>query len=150
MKDFLLAFGCGYCIGLATWAAAVLVRRVVGRKPVTDYMICPACLNSGEDCLWCGGVGRVRYECMNISGQPRTDMESANMLRLARQWKRERERMQQAINKALRDAESGEGWGPDVTVCAALRKSLPNPSRLPTSTAAVEVRQDAVVGKGIP
>lgn len=33
-------------------------------------------------------------------------------------------RMEGAINRALNDSESGNGWGPDVTVCAYLREAL--------------------------
>jgi len=32
--------------------------------------------------------------------------------------------LREAIQKVLADEESGEGWGPDVTVCAYLRKAL--------------------------
>jgi uncharacterized protein (UPF0335 family) len=36
----------------------------------------------------------------------------------------ENEKLRAAIKRALADAESGEGWGPDVTVCAYLREAL--------------------------
>lgn len=32
--------------------------------------------------------------------------------------------LEEAITRALSDAESGEGWGPDVTACAHLRAAL--------------------------
>ncbi len=34
------------------------------------------------------------------------------------------ERLRGAIKRALDDEESGEGWGPDVTVCEYLRAAL--------------------------
>lgn len=33
-------------------------------------------------------------------------------------------RLRAAIQRALDDAESGNGWGPDVTVCGYLREAL--------------------------
>ena len=36
----------------------------------------------------------------------------------------ENERLRSAIRRALADSESGNGWGPDVTVCAYLREAL--------------------------
>lgn len=36
----------------------------------------------------------------------------------------EMERLREAIENVLGDAESGNGWGPDVTVCAYLREAL--------------------------
>lgn len=32
--------------------------------------------------------------------------------------------MRKAIKKALADAESGDGWGPDVTVCGYLNAAI--------------------------
>jgi hypothetical protein len=41
----------------------------------------------------------------------------------------ENARMRNAIEKALADSESGNGWGPDVTICtylaAAIGKTYP-------------------------
>jgi len=34
------------------------------------------------------------------------------------------ERQRNAIERALADSESGNGWGPDVTVCEYLRKAI--------------------------
>lgn len=36
----------------------------------------------------------------------------------------ENQRMRGAIEKALADFESSDGWGPGVTVCEYLRKSI--------------------------
>jgi hypothetical protein len=32
--------------------------------------------------------------------------------------------MRKAIKKALADAESGDGWGPDITVCEYLNAAI--------------------------
>lgn len=43
----------------------------------------------------------------------------------------ENERLRVAIQRALDDEESGDGWGPDNTVCAYLRCALdPTPERV--------------------
>lgn len=42
----------------------------------------------------------------------------------ARQIADERDAMRAAIQRALADSESGNGWGPDVTVCAYLQDAL--------------------------
>ena len=34
------------------------------------------------------------------------------------------EKQRNAIERALADSESGNGWGPDVTVCEYLRKAI--------------------------
>ncbi len=49
---------------------------------------------------------------------------------LLRQQAEQIETMRAAIVSALGDSESGKGWGPDVTVCARLKKSLPPPGRV--------------------
>lgn len=38
------------------------------------------------------------------------------------------QRMRTAIERALADSESGDGWGPDVTVCGYLREALLQPN----------------------
>lgn len=38
------------------------------------------------------------------------------------------DRMRSAIKQALADAESGRGWGPDITVCEYLRAALVTPN----------------------
>ena len=40
-------------------------------------------------------------------------------------WRDERTgKMRKAIERALADEESGDGWGPDITVCEYLRKAI--------------------------
>jgi len=65
---------------------------------------------------------------------PRTDafLESGPLQRpsltdladFARKLERENAKMQEAIKRALADSESGNGWGPDLTVCGYLRDAL--------------------------
>lgn len=41
-----------------------------------------------------------------------------------RQAREENARLRVAIERALADSESGDGWGPDITVCGYLREAL--------------------------
>ena len=41
------------------------------------------------------------------------------------EYLRERiERLESAIRRALADSESGNGWGPDITICEYLQEAL--------------------------
>ena len=72
------------------------------------------CLMCGETgCNGCDIVERLRA-APETGADPDMIFEAANEI----------ERLRNAIERALADSESGNGWGPDVTVCAYLREAL--------------------------
>lgn len=55
-------------------------------------------------------------------GNPLMDVLARGVLN--DELKKENNKLRKAIQKALNDEESGDGWGPDNTVCGYLREAL--------------------------
>ena len=72
-------------------------------------------------CLMCGETGCNGCDIVErLRATPETGADPDMIFEAAD----EIERLRNAIERALADSESGNGWGPDVTACAYLREAL--------------------------
>lgn len=72
---------------------------------------------------------KLLEENCRILRQEISELEASSMSEEALDiLRRENDRLRTAIRRALDDSESGNGWGPDVTVCQYLRDALKTPN----------------------
>jgi hypothetical protein len=63
-------------------------------------------------------------ECPACGDGDAAERELKRLTRLLQEYKDDCMRLRGSIERALADSESGDGWGPDVTVCAYLKDAL--------------------------